>query len=359
MDFEKKDYEEKYCGKNIMVTGGLGFIGSNLVHKLVNLNPNKIIVIDSLLKEGGGNIKNISGLEDKLEIPYAKNGLNINDRRVINYLQEIDYIFNLAGSVRHVDSKNYPSRDLELNLGSHVVFLEFCKEYTQSNPKSRMKILFSGTRDSYGKTFEDDLPIKENFLTREATDPQGINNHSAEFYHLWYGKTFKFPAVSLRLTNTYGPRQKIKDFGQGFLGYFIYQALKKEEIQLWGGGLSLRDFNYVDDVVDAMLISMASDKTDNKAYNLGSFIRKKGKYQDIGNNICSVGEAAKKIVEIAETGSYKKIPYPEEKKSIEPGHVYLDATKIHNEIGWEPKTSFEEGLRQTINFYKKNQEYLE
>ncbi|MEK6873199.1 MAG: NAD-dependent epimerase/dehydratase family protein [Nanoarchaeota archaeon] len=357
MDFEKKGYEKEYNGKNIIITGGLGFIGSNLAHKLVELNPNKIVIIDALIKNHGGSIKNIRGIEDKLEVPYANNGLNINDRRVINYLEGIDYVFNLAGSVRHIDSKNDPLTDLELNLTSHVAFLDFCKDYVKKGNK--IKILFSATRDIYGKTSEKDLPIKEDFLTRDAADPQGIHNHSAEFHHLWYGRTFNFPVVSLRLTNTYGPRQKINDPSQGFLGYFIYQALKNKEIQLWGGGESLRDFNYVDDVIDAMLMSMVSQKTDNKIYNLGSFMRKNGKYQDIGNNLCSIKDATEKIIKIAGAGTYKKILYPEEKKSIEPGHVYLDATKIHNDIEWEPKTSFDEGIRKNIEFYKKNREYLE
>lgn len=348
---QQKEYEEKFNGKSVMITGGLGFIGSNLAKRLVELNPRRIVIIDALIKNHGGSIKNIKGIEDKLEIPYSNHGLNIKDRRITDYLDGIDYIFNLAGSIKHIDSKNDPLKDLELNLTSHVAFLEFCKGYLERGGK--IKILFSATRDIYGKTSEKDLPIKEDFLTRDAADPQGIHNHSAEFHHLWYGRTFNFPVISLRLTNTYGPRQKINDSSQGFLGYFIYKALKDEEIELWGGGESLRDFNYVDDVVDAMLMSMVSHETDNKIYNLGSFMRKEGKYQDIGNNICSIKDAAKKIIEIVETGTYKETPYPEEKKSIEPGHVYLDATKIHKEIGWEPKTNFEEGLKKTIDFYKK------
>ncbi len=357
--FEKRDYEKEFEGKTIIITGGLGFIGSNLAHRLVRLNPKKIIIIDALMKGGGGNVSNVEEIKDndKVEIPFLEEGgLNIDDDRVISYLDNVDYIFNLAGSVSHVDSKNHPLNDLKINLLAHVAFLESCSKYLEKNPDRKFKILFSATRDIYGKTTTEDIPLKEDFIIREVADPQGIHNHSAEFHHLWCGKNLDFPVVSLRLSNTYGPRQKINDPTQGFLGYFIYRALKDEEIELWGGGESLRDFNYVDDVVDAMLIAMINDKANGQVYNLGSFMRKNGKYQEIGDNICSVGDAAKRIVKIAERGKCKEIPYPEDKKNIEPGHVYLDATKIHNDLGWYPKTSFEEGLVRTLNFYRENNE---
>jgi len=353
-----ENYEEKFVGKNVMITGGLGFIGSNLAHRLVNLNPNKIIIVDSLVKKLGGNIQNIEGIRSGVEIPNLDNGgINIGDaREIIPLLEDIDYIFNLAGSVSHIDSKNNPVRDLKLNLEIHVSFLESCRKYFDETGE-RPKIVFSATRDIYGKVREEDIPVKESLPVREIADPQGIHNHGAEFHHLWYGKTFGIPVSSLRLTNTYGPRQKISDSTMGFLGYFIYQALKNEEIELWGGGESLRDFNHVDDVVEALLMTMTSEKTNGEAYNLGSFIRRNGRYNEIGGNIRSVGEAAHVITYIAKTGRCIEIPYPENKKSIEPGHVYLDATKIHKAIGWEPKIGFEEGIEKTIKFYRENRKF--
>ena len=345
---EKKEYMKKFEGKKIMVTGGLGFIGSNLVHKLIELNPKKIIVIDPLIPGQGGDIKNIEGIKDKLEIPLIENGgMNIDDNRIIDYL-DVDYIFNLAGSPNHFNSKKDPVEDLKINLMPHVKFLESCKDYIKENPWKKFKILFTSTRDVYGRVKEKDLPIKENFLIENPADPQGIHNHGAEHHHLWYGKNFQIPVVCLRLTNTYGPRQRINNSGQGFVGYFIYKSLRNEEIELWGGGESIRDFNYVEDVVEAMLLAITSDKTDYQMYNLGSFIRKNSKYQDIENNISSVKEIAKNIIDINNNGSYKEILYPNENKNIEPGHVYLDATKIYEDIGWYPKTSLNEGLKKTI-----------
>lgn len=353
MSFEKKDYEREFEGKSIMITGGLGFIGSNLAHKLTKLNPKRIIIIDALMPNQGGDVKNIENIKDKLEIPFLEErGLNINDERLINYL-DVDYIFNLAGSVNHIQSKKNPVEDLEINVLPHIKFLETCRKYLEKNPYKKFKILFSSTRNVYGK-INKELPVKEDFSIENPADPQGINNYSAEYYHLWYGKNFNFPVISLRLTNTYGPRQKIKNSGQGFFGYFIYKSLKNEEIELWGNGETLRDFNYVDDVVDAMLSSIVSDKTDFQVYNLGSFMKKDNKYEYIGNNVCTIKDATEMILKLANQGSYKNIIFPKENKEIDPGHVYLDASKIYNDIGWYPRTSLEEGIIKTISFYKEN-----
>jgi len=358
-EMEKNVYEKYFENKGVMITGGLGFIGSNLACKLVELKPKKIIIVDSLIQGQGGNINNVRNILDKIEIPNKENnGIDINNKeKILELLEDIDCIFNLAGSVSHIDSKKKPLEDLKLNLESHVAFLEACREFLQKNPDKKMKIVFTNTRDIYGKIKEEFLPVKENLLVEEMSDPQGIHNYSAEFYHLWYTKNFNIQGCSLRLTNTYGPRQRIDKPEQGFLGYFIYKALKNETIELWGKGEVLRDFNYVDDVVDALLMSMASPYSNGKIYNLGCFIRKNAKYQEIGNNIVSVGDAARLVVKVALSGKLIEIPYPEDKQSIEPGHVYLDATKLYKEIGWEPRTNFEDGIKKTIMFYRENKDY--
>ena len=360
-----KNYQDFYKGKNIMITGGMGFIGSSLARRLVDLGssglgPERIVLVDSMIKGNGGNRYNISGIEDKVEVPDMDiGGVDTrNSSKVLKLLYGIECIFNLAGSVSHIDSKNRPLRDLELNLESSVSFLESCREYLsreQNEPK--LKIVFSATRDIYGKVKEHNLPVKEDLTVSESADPQGIHKYAAEFHHLWYGKTFGFDASSLRVTNTYGPRQQMKDAQHGFLNWFVRQAIDKEELQLWGGGVALRDFNYIDDVVDAFLMTMASKNTNNQVYNLGCFIRRDGKYEDVTQSISSVGEAAKKVVSIAGTGNIKDIPYPEDKKAIEPGHVYLDATKIYEHIGWQPKINFDEGIKRTIDFYRKNKQH--
>jgi len=356
-DYEKEfqgkkiEYEREYKGKNIIITGGLGFIGSNLAHRLVELSPNKIIIIDSLVEGLGGNLHNIESIKDKIEM-Y---NFDIGDKEKMRELIErIDFVFNLAGSVSHSGSKENPVRDLELNLISHVHFLEVCREYMKKNPNAKLKILFAGTRDQYGKVKEEFLPVNEAQLVHHATDPQGINKHAAEFYHMLY-RSFGIQAVSLRLTNTYGPRQQMTDAGRGVLNWFMKKALDGENIELWGGGKVLRDFNYVDDVVEAMLIAMASNKTDGEVYNLGSFVKKDGKYVDLCGNVLPIEEMAKIITELAETKSECIVKeYPEERKSLEPGHFCADITKIYKDLRWEPKISFIEGIKKTMDFYKKN-----
>ena len=349
-----ENYEEKFRDKSILITGGLGFIGSNLARRLIDLKPKKITIIDSLVENLGGSLENVLDIADFLHVPNAKNrGIDIsNQKEMAKLIIDVDYLFNLAGSTNHLNSKNRPLNDLYLNLGAHVSLLETCREAVANENVRKLKVLFSSTRDIYGKVGIDDLPIKEDTLIREAADPQGIHKYATEFHHKWYGANFGFDTVSLRLTNTYGPRQKVENPNQGFLGYFIHQAIMDKTIDLWGGGESLRDFNYVDDVIEAMLMTMVSERTNGETYNLGSFIRRNGKFEDAGNNIKTVGESAKVITRLAGTGKCKEIPYPEERKAIEPGHTYLDATKIYEHTGWEPKISFEEGIMKTINFYR-------
>jgi UDP-glucose 4-epimerase len=346
-----ENYEKGFQGKNIMITGGLGFIGSNLAHRLVDLNPNKIVIVDSLVVGLGGNPANIQDIKEKVEI----HNIDMGDKEKMRELiKGIDFVFNLAGSVSHSGSKENPLRDLELNLISHVHFLEVCREYMEKSPNAKLKILFAGTRDQYGKVKEEFLPVNEKQLVHHAADPQGINKYSTEFYHLLY-RGFGIQAVSLRMTNTYGPRQQMVDAGRGVLNWFMRKAIEGEDIELWGGGNVLRDFNYVDDVVEAMLVTMVSEETDGEVYNLGSFVRKKGKYTDLCGNICSIEEMAKRIIEAAETKSNLIVrEYPKERQSLEPGHFYADITKIHKSLGWEPKTEFIEGIKKTIEFYKKN-----
>ncbi|MAG37887.1 NAD-dependent epimerase [Candidatus Pacearchaeota archaeon] len=350
------NYKSAFKGKNIMITGGLGFIGSNLAHALAPLSPERIVIVDSYLEGHGANKYNLSGIEDIVEIPSEfSGGIDIRDNKNFSpLLSGIDYIFNLAGSISHIGSKKDPLKDLQLNLESHVSFLQSCRTYVESGGKPP-KIIFGGTRDQYGKLPESTLPVRENTLHEDPADPQGIHNQAAEFHHLWY-RNFGIQASSLRLTNTFGPRHPMQNPSQGFLNWFIRLALENKEIELWGGGEALRDFNYVDDVTEAFLRTMASDETDGNVYNLGSYIRKSGRVKDMGDNARTVSEAAHAIVEKAGSGSCRVIPYPEDKKAIEPGHFCADATKIYEEVGWLPRTSFQEGIEKTLGFYKSERE---
>jgi len=347
-----KKTEYFFENKRILITGGLGFIGSNLAHRLAKLNPKSIIILDSQIPGLGANLFNIKGLEKKVKVLKGKSWDLRNIENMKKILRNTDLIFNLAGSVSHIGSKENPLFDLEINLKSHLCLLEACKQVIKETGRE-IKIVYAGTRDQYGKVKEKDLPVRESQAIEEVTDPQGINKNAAEFYHFWYRHS-GIKSCSLRLSNIYGERHIMKDSGQGVLNWFIRQALENKNLELWGGGEVLRDFIYADDVSDALLLAMSSEKSDGQAYNIGAYRKKQGLYESLGSNITTIKSAAELVIGIAGSGKIKIINYPEDRKSLEPGHFYSDSSKIYQDLGWEPKTSFQQGLKKTIDFYKLN-----
>jgi len=321
---------QKYKGKNVLITGGLGFIGSNLAHRLVELGAN-VTNIDTIVREYGGNEFNIADIKDKVKVNIA----DIRDRYSINHtIVNQDYLFNLAGQVSHLDSMKDPFTDLEINVTSQVSILEACRQY---NPD--IKIIFSSSRQIYGKP--EYLPADEKHPIH-PTDVNGININAGEWYHILYNNVYDIKATSLRMTNVYGPRQLIKHNRQGFIGWFIRLAVEGKTVKIYGDGSQKRDLNYVDDVCDALLLVGASDKSNGQIYNLGS------------KEIISLKDLTEKIISIADRGNYALEPWPTEKKNIDIGDYYGDFSKIKNDVGWEPKTSLDEGLKKTIDFYKEN-----
>jgi UDP-glucose 4-epimerase len=326
------DYRDFYRGRRALVTGGLGFIGSNLCRALADLGA-EVLAVDSLLPDYGGNLFNLEGYEGRVRI-------NIADVRghAMEYLvrgQEI--LFNLAGQVSHIDSMTDPFTDLEINCRSQLWILEAVRK---SNPD--IKIVYAGTRQIYGKPQR--LPADESHPL-QPTDVNGINKISGELYHLVYHSVYGIRATSLRLTNTYGPRQLIRHSRQGFIGWFVRQAVLGEEIQIFGNGLQRRDFDYVDDVVDAFLRAGASAEADGQVFNLG------------GEEPIALLELAKLMIEIAGRGSYAVVPFPPERKRIDIGDFYSDAGKIRRTLGWKPTVMLREGLAQTLDYYARHREH--
>ena len=325
------DHRDFYRDRRVLVTGALGFIGSNLCRTLADLGA-KVLAVDSLLPDYGGNLFNLSGYEDKVRI-------NIADVRGhgMNYLvRDQDVLFNLAGQVSHIDSMTDPFTDLEINCRSQLWILEAVR---QNNPA--VKIVYAGTRQVYGRPTR--LPVDETHLLNPS-DVNGINKISGELYHLVYHSVYGIRASSLRLTNTYGPRQLIRHSRQGFIGWFIRQAVMGETIQLFGDGTQKRDFDYVDDVVDAFLRAGAMDAADGEVFNLG------------GDEPVSLLELAKTLVEIAGAGSYVFAPFPPERKRIDIGDFYADTTKIRKALGWTPRVKLREGLQRTIDYYRRHRD---
>jgi UDP-glucose 4-epimerase len=327
------DYRDFYRGRKVLVTGALGFIGSNLSRSLADLGAS-VLAVDSLLPDYGGNLFNLAGYEDKVKVNIA----DVRGHGMEYLVRDQDVLFNLAGQVSHIDSMVDPFTDLEINCKSQLWILEAVRK---NNPG--VKIVYAGTRQVYGKPMK--LPVDETHLLN-PTDVNGINKISGEFYHLVYNSVYGIRACSLRLTNTYGPRQLIKHNRQGFIGWFIRQAVRGEEIQIFGDGQQRRDFDYVEDVVDALLRAGASEAADGQVFNLG------------GDEHVSLLDLVRMLVEIAgQGGGYRLVPFPPDRKKIDIGDFYADTTKIRNALGWQPRVPLRDGLARTVEYYRQNAEH--
>jgi UDP-glucose 4-epimerase len=322
------DYREFYRGRRVMVTGGLGFIGSNLARALVDLGAD-VLLVDSLIPDYGGNLFNIDGIADRVRVNIA----DVRQQSTLNYLvRDREVIFNLAGQVSHIDSMRDPYADLEINCRGQLTLLEACRH---NNP--RVKVVFAGTRQIYGHP--DSLPVNEDHLVR-PTDVNGINKAAGEYYHLVYNNVFGIRACSLRLTNVYGPRQLIRHSRQGFIGWFIRLAIEDRTIQIYGDGSQLRDFVYVDDAADAFLRAGASDACNGGAFNVG------------GAEPLSHRALTTLLVAVAGTGRVEYVEWPPEKKAIDIGDFYADSSRFTRMTGWTPTVSLREGLAATVAFYR-------
>lgn len=311
-----------------MITGGLGFIGSNLARRLVELGAH-VLIVDSLVPGSGGNLYNVAEIEPQVRINIA----DMRQQSSMNHLvrgQEV--IFNLAGQVSHIDSMQDPHTDLDINCKAQLVLLEACRHHSPD-----AKVVYAGTRQIYGRPTS--LPVSESHLVR-PTDVNGINKAAGEYYHLVYNDVFGIRACSLRLTNIYGPRQLIAHNRQGFIGWFIRLAIEDRDIQIYGDGSQLRDFVFVDDASDAFLRAGASDACNGMTLNVG------------GGEPISHRDLVVLLLEVAGSGRYRLVEWPPEKKAIDIGDFYTDPTLIGRVLGWHPVTTLESGLRATVAFYR-------
>ena len=329
-------HREYYRGRRVLVTGGLGFIGSNLARQLVDLDAD-VLLVDAMIPDHGGNLFNIDGLEDRLRVNIG----DVRNESAMDVLvRDREVIFNLAGQVSHIDSMRDPYTDLEINCRAQLSMLEACRKF---NPHTR--VVFAGTRQVYGKP--DRLPVDEHHLVRPI-DVNGVNKAAGEYYHLLYNNAFGVRACSLRLTNVYGPRQLIKHNRQGFIGWFIRRAIENEEIQIFGDGSQMRDFVYVDDAADAFLRAGASDACNGEVFNVGGL-------EPIAHK-----DLVALLLDVAKSGRVTYVPWPADKKQIDIGSFYSDSTKFSTATGWKPAVALREGLGRTIEFYRANMDrYVE
>jgi len=322
-----------YARKHVLITGGLGFIGSNLARALVAQDA-QVTLVDSLIPQYGGNTFNINDIRDKVTV----NVCDVRDRFAMKYLlQGKDYLFNLAGQTSHVDSMIDPQTDLDINATAQLAILEACR---QTNPS--IKIVFASTRQMYGKPIY--LPVDEKHPIRPV-DVNGINKLAGEGYHLLYNDVYGIRTCALRLTNTYGPGMRVKDARQTFLGVWVRLLLEGKPIQIFGDGLQLRDFNYVDDCVEAFLLAGASDAVNGKVFNLGSA------------EIVNLNILGEMMLSLGYGGVCELVPFPSERKAIDIGDYYSDFSLIAKELGWTPKVDLLSGLKKTMTYYKEHHEH--
>jgi UDP-glucose 4-epimerase len=321
-----------FHSRPVLITGGLGFIGSNLARRLVDLGAD-VTLLDSLIPEYGGNLFNIAGIEDRVRVNIS----DVRDEHSMRYLvQAQDYLFNLAGQTSHMDSMEDPYTDLEINCRSQISILEACRKY---NPG--IKVVFASTRQIYGKP--DFLPVNEDHLLRPV-DVNGINKMAGEWYHILYNNVFGITACALRLTNTFGPRMRVKDARQTFLGIWIRLLVEGRPFEVWDGA-QLRDFTYVDDAVEALLLAAACDQANGRTLNLG------------GDCVISLKDLASLLVEINGGGNFTVRSYPAERKRIDIGDYYADFSRIRGTVGWEPRIPLREGLARALAYYRANLEH--
>ncbi|HYB43542.1 MAG TPA: NAD-dependent epimerase/dehydratase family protein [Candidatus Methylomirabilis sp.] len=317
----------RFRDKRVLITGGLGFIGSNLGRRLVDLGA-RVELLDSLVPEYGGNLFNIAGLEDRVRVNVS----DVRDAHSMRYLiRGQDYLFNLAGQTSHQDSMDDPYTDLEINCRAQVSILEACRAH---NPE--VTVVFASTRQIYGRP--ERLPVTEQHLL-QPVDVNGINKMAGEWYHILYNNVFGIRSSSLRLTNTYGPRMRVRDARQTFLGVWIRLLLQGRPFEVWEGQ-QLRDFTYVDDAVEAMLLAARADGASGQVFNLG------------GECVISLRALADLLVEVNGGGEYSVRSFPPERKRIDIGDYYADWSRIAKTLGWQPRVPLRDGLARTLAFYR-------
>lgn len=325
----KNSFSSKFGGKRLVITGGLGFIGSSLAHRLVTLGAH-VTLVDSLMPQYGGNLFNIEGIGASVKVNIS----DVRDEYSLRYLiQGQDLLFNLAGQTSHMDSMTDPYADLDINCRAQLSVLEACRKF---NPD--IKVVFASTRQVYGKP--DYLPVDEKHLVRPV-DVNGVNKVAGEQFHILYNNVYGIRACALRLTNTIGPRMRVKDTRQTFLGVWVRHLIEGTPFEVWGGE-QLRDFTYIDDAVDAFLMAASSEDSNGHIFNVG------------GDQPITLKDLADLLIEVHGKGRYTRHEFPADRARIDIGDYYSNYQLIQDTLGWSPKVSLRQALTETLNYYTQH-----
>jgi len=326
------DIAETYFHQKVLISGGLGFIGSNLARKLLELGAD-VTIVDNLDPDSGGNLFNVEDIKERLQIIQA----DINDEAQMKFVVKGQkYLFNLAGQMSHLGSMRDPFKDLNVNAVGQLKLLEVCRV---NNPE--ISIVFAGTRQVYGRPKY--LPVDENHLLTPL-DNNGVSKRAGEMYHIVYNRVHGMATCVLRMTNVYGPRMRIKDDLLTFIGWWLHELLTGNDIQIFGDGMQIRDLNYVEDVVNALLLCAAHPLARGKIYNLG------------GEPI-NLLDLARLMIRVNGSGNYDIVAFPESRKRIDIGDYYGDYSLIQAEVGWQPQVSLGDGISKVLEFYRVNKEH--
>lgn len=325
--------QKTYSGKKVLITGGLGFIGSTLALRLKEIGAD-VTLVDACVPDTGANEFNLNPHQGAFKV--IKGDL----AQIQHYEEELrsaSFIFNLAGLLSHTDSMKNPLQDLHSNCTAHVHLLEFLK----TNALLKTKILYAGTRGQYGTPQKN--PVGEDH-PQNAQDVNGINKTAGEAYHLLYSKKYGIHATSLRLSNTFGPRHQMRHPRQGVLNWFVRRVIDQEPVLIFGDGQQVRDLHYVDDVIEAMLLALASDRTSGKAYNLGG-------------TPMSLKQVAEMLRSLEPAVKIEYKDFPSDFKSVEIGDYIADWSRIQRDLGWSSKVKPEQGFAATLAYYRQNRKH--
>ena len=320
---------EKIRGKKILILGGLGMIGSNLACKFVACDA-EVTIVDAFIEPFGANLFNISGIKEKVNLSIT----DIRDREAMKILvRDKDVIFNLAGQISHNDSIDNPLNDADLNYIGHLNVMECVKQY---NPK--VKVLFSGSRLQFGSIRS--TPVDEEHPLNPRT-PYALHKTASEEMYKYYNNVHNIPTIVFRIANPYGIRAQMKHSKYSILNYFIRQAMENSTINIFGGGKQIRDYIYVEDLIDAFILASISDHANGETYNIGS-----------GTGTSFI-DMVKTIVNVVDKGKIKHIPWPDDYLNVETGDYITDISKISLGLGWKPRIELRKGIEKTFNYYKK------